>query len=66
VTHNGRQDNRSRMGAQFGLGLGKAVGLSLGGTYTSQTTNRPNDPGATGDNNDYTRLQTALGLTYNF
>ena len=66
VTHNGRQDDRSRMGAQFGVGFGKAMGVSLGGMYTSQTTNRPNDPGATGDNNDYTRFQAALGLSYNF
>jgi len=66
VTHNGRHDNRSRIGAQLGFGLGKALGLNLGGTYTSQTTNRPNDPGATGDNNDYTRFQAGLGLTYDF
>jgi hypothetical protein len=66
VSHNGRQDTRNRLGARFGFGLGRAMGLNLGGTYTSQSTNRPSDPGATGEINDYTRYQAALGLTHTF
>ena len=66
VAHTNRQDARNQLGAQFKFGLGKALGMNIGGTYTSQTTNRPNDPGATGDTNDYTRFVAALGLTYIF
>jgi hypothetical protein len=46
--------------------MGAAARLAAGYRRGSQTTNRPADPGSTGDASDYTRTMAWLGVRYRF
>jgi hypothetical protein len=66
VTHNGRTDARDSLGVTFSSHLGHSLQLTTGYSYIFQNSNRPNDPGVTGEINDYKRNLAFVAMAYHF
>ncbi len=66
VTHNGRTDARDSLGVTFSSHLGRGLQLTTGYSYIFQNSNRPNDPGVTGEINDYKRNVAFVAMAYHF
>lgn len=64
VNHNGRKDTRNSFGADARVAIHDAADLAFGLNLTGQSTNRPGDPGSTGEEEDYDRRTVYAGLTY--
>ena len=66
VLHNGRSDARDSFTAAFSSHLGQNLQLTTGYSYIFQNSSLPNDPGVTGEINDYRRSVGFLALAYRF
>jgi hypothetical protein len=66
VIHNGRTDARDSLGVAFSSRVGRSLQLTAGYAYILQNSNLPNDPGATGEINDYKRNVAFLAMAYHF
>ena len=66
VLHNGRGDARGSFTAAFSSHLGQHLLLTTGYSYILQNSSLPNDPGVTGEINDYKRRVGFLALAYRF
>ncbi|MFQ5745868.1 MAG: hypothetical protein ACE5HF_01445 [Gemmatimonadota bacterium] len=64
VTHTGRRDLRHRARVELDARLAHGLALELKASYADQNSNRPGDPGSTGEIDDYTRRGASLGLSY--
>lgn len=64
VGYRDRKDTRLELGGSVRWKLNSDADFSLGGEFAKQTTNRPGDPGSTGDEDDYRRVQLFAALTY--
>lgn len=61
-----RHDRRNEFEAGLGFRLGREWRLVVAGVLAKQTTNRPGDPGSTGDVADYSRHVLSAALEYRF
>jgi hypothetical protein len=66
VSDRGRHDARNEIEAELTVRLAHGLRLTLGGAAARQTTNRPGDPGSTGDVTDYSRRVVTAGIAYRF
>ena len=66
VLHNGRSDARDNFTAAFSSHLGRSLLLTTGYSYIFQNSSLPNDPGVTGEINDYKRSVGFIALAYRF
>jgi hypothetical protein len=66
VLHNGRTDGRDSVGVTFSSYLRHSLQLTAGYSYTFQNSNLPNDPGVTGEINDYKRSVAFVAMAYHF
>ncbi len=66
VSNRGRKDTRNEFEAELDARLARGLHLRLGARRAAQSTNRPEDPGSTGDETDYTRHVAWVGLRYWF
>jgi hypothetical protein len=66
VIHNGRTDARDSLGVEFSSRVGRSLQLTAGYAYILQNSNLPNDPGATGEINDYKRNVAFMAMAYHF
>ena len=66
VLHNGRSDARDSFTVAFSSHLGQSLLLTTGYSYIFQKSNLPNDPGVTGEINDYKRNVGFVALAYRF
>ncbi len=66
VLHNGRTDARDSFTVAFSSHLGHSLQLTSGYSYIFQNSNLPNDPGVTGEINDYRRNVGFVAMAYRF
>ena len=66
VDNRGRRDTRNALAAELDIKLAHGLRLTLSGATAKQSTNRPGDPGSTGEVADYTRSVLAAGIAYRF
>jgi hypothetical protein len=66
VLHNGRTDARDSVGVTFTSYLRHSLQLTAGYSYIFQNSNLPNDPGVTGEINDYKRNVAFVAMAYHF
>jgi hypothetical protein len=66
VLHNGRTDARDSVGVTFSSYLRHSLQLTAGYSYIFQNSNLPNDPGVTGEINDYKRNVAFVAMAYHF
>jgi hypothetical protein len=66
VLHNGRTDARDSVGVTFSSYLRHSLQLTAGYSYIFQNSKLPNDPGVTGEINDYKRSVAFVAMAYHF
>jgi hypothetical protein len=66
VSDRDRHDARNELEAELTVRLAHGMRLMLGGVAVQQSTNRPGDPGSTGDVADYSRHVVTAGVGYRF
>ena len=64
VSNNGRHDARNELGLGLRVELTSAIRLNGTLQYQKQSIDRVNDPAGLGDEDDYTRLRTSIGLRW--
>lgn len=66
IIHNGRTDARDSFNVALSSHLGRSLQLTTGYSYIFQNSNLPNDPGVTGEINDYKRNVGFAAIAYRF
>lgn len=66
ILHNGRTDARDSFSIAFSSDLRRSLQLTAGYSYIFQNANLPNDPGVTGEINNYKRNVAFVAMAYHF